>query len=80
MVSNLPIKRTCCKHGFYRTLPDILDIFEWMSWGVVMKYGAEIIVANEFHQLNFTCTPGGLSLQHRCYPVFRVFLLLLSID
>jgi hypothetical protein len=26
-------------------LPDILDIFEWMSWGVVMKYGAEIIVA-----------------------------------
>jgi len=33
----------------------MLDIFQWGSWLSVMKYSAEILVANEFQELNFTC-------------------------
>jgi acyl-CoA hydrolase len=33
----------------------MLDIFQWSSWLSVMKYSAEILVANEFQDLNFTC-------------------------
>lgn len=42
-------------HFNFRTLPDILPMFQWLSWGVVMKYSAEIVVANEFYNLNISC-------------------------
>ncbi|VDI50556.1 ATP-binding cassette sub-family G member 5-like isoform X1 [Mytilus galloprovincialis] len=43
--------------GFLRSFPSMLDIFQWGSWLSVMKYSAEILVANEFSGLNFTCPP-----------------------
>ncbi|XP_076095553.1 ATP-binding cassette sub-family G member 5-like [Mytilus galloprovincialis] len=55
-VASLVISATTLfSSGFIRTLPDILPMFQWLSWGVVMKYSAEIVVANEFHNLNISC-------------------------
>ena len=33
----------------------MLEIFQWASWLSVHKYSTEILMANEFHGLNFTC-------------------------
>lgn len=35
----------------------MLEIFQWASWLSVHKYSTEILMANEFHGLNFTCPP-----------------------
>ena len=44
----------------------MLPMFHWAAWFSVHKYGTEILVANEFDGLNFTCTtgPGG----NLCWP------------
>lgn len=38
----------------------MLEIFQWASWLSVHKYSTEILMANEFHGLNFTCPPPTL--------------------
>ncbi|KAJ8308060.1 hypothetical protein KUTeg_012934 [Tegillarca granosa] len=49
--------------GFLRTLSNMLDIFDWFSWVSIHKYVAEILVANEFKGLNFTCEQNGAPCQ-----------------
>ncbi|KAK3094013.1 hypothetical protein FSP39_022934 [Pinctada imbricata] len=41
--------------GLLRSIKNMLEIFQWAGWLSVHKYSTEILVANEFHGLNFTC-------------------------
>ncbi|KAL5008328.1 hypothetical protein ScPMuIL_013909 [Solemya velum] len=45
--------------GFIRSLGSMLDVFHWLSWATLHKYCSEILVVNEFHNLNFTCSHQG---------------------
>jgi len=55
----------------------MLDIFQWGSWLSVMKYSAEILVANEFQELNFTCPiePGKLFIYLFIYSFIYSFVI-----
>ena len=37
----------------------MIPIFQWMAWGNIFKYAGEILVANEFHNLQLTCFKNG---------------------
>ena len=37
----------------------MIPIFQWMAWGNIFKYAGEILVANEFHDLQLTCRRNG---------------------
>ena len=39
----------------------MIPIFQWMAWGNIFKYAGEILVANEFHDLQLTCHKNGES-------------------
>lgn len=41
--------------GFLKSLGSMIPIFKWMAWGNIFKYAGEILVANEFHNLQLTC-------------------------
>ncbi|XP_070210258.1 ATP-binding cassette sub-family G member 5-like [Littorina saxatilis] len=41
--------------GFLRTLQNMSEVLQYLSWASVHKYASEIVVANEFHNLNLTC-------------------------
>ncbi|KAL5008818.1 hypothetical protein ScPMuIL_014399 [Solemya velum] len=48
--------------GMLRSLGSMLDILKWISWATLQKYCSEILVVNEFHNLNFTCpNPGKIN-------------------
>ena len=38
-----------------RSLQNMSEILQYLSWATVYKYASEIVVANEFHNLNLTC-------------------------
>lgn len=48
--------------GLLRSIKNMLEIFQWASWLSVHKYSTEILMANEFHGLNFTCPPPTLGV------------------
>ncbi|ELT88926.1 hypothetical protein CAPTEDRAFT_142325 [Capitella teleta] len=45
--------------GFLVSLQNMLQIFQDFSWANVFKYSSEIFMANEFHQLEFSCDEGS---------------------
>ncbi|CAG5128729.1 unnamed protein product [Candidula unifasciata] len=42
--------------GLLRAVTNMPDFLEWAGYIAIHKYAAEIVVANEFHNLNFTCS------------------------
>lgn len=45
--------------SFTRSLQNMLAFFQTISWANIFKYSSEIFMANEFHQLEFTCDEGS---------------------
>ncbi|XP_067682039.1 ATP-binding cassette sub-family G member 5-like [Haliotis asinina] len=41
--------------GFMRAVPNMPEIFRYISYGMIHKYGSEIVAANEFRNLTLTC-------------------------
>nr|KAG5692505.1 hypothetical protein BaRGS_018710 [Batillaria attramentaria] len=58
--------------GFLRSLQQMPQFLKELGWSSILKYASEIVVVNEFHNLNLTCkeTIQGLA----CLPNGDVFL------
>ncbi|KAM4694207.1 ATP-binding cassette sub-family G member 5 [Discoglossus pictus] len=41
--------------GILRSLQEMPEVFQWLSYITYQKYAAELLVINEFYNLNFTC-------------------------
>uniref|UniRef100_A0A8C5M667 ATP binding cassette subfamily G member 5 n=1 Tax=Leptobrachium leishanense TaxID=445787 RepID=A0A8C5M667_9ANUR len=41
--------------GILRSLQDMPQVFQWLSYLTYQKYASELLVVNEFYGLNFTC-------------------------
>ncbi|XP_071081007.1 ATP-binding cassette sub-family G member 5-like [Haliotis cracherodii] len=41
--------------GFLRAVPNMPEVFRYISYGMIHKYGSEIVAANEFSSLALTC-------------------------
>ncbi|XP_068089116.1 ATP-binding cassette sub-family G member 5 [Hyperolius riggenbachi] len=44
--------------GLLRSLQEMPQIFQWLSYITYQRYTCELLIVNEFHDLNFTC--GGV--------------------
>ncbi|XP_012696881.2 ATP-binding cassette sub-family G member 5 [Clupea harengus] len=42
--------------GFLRSTEQMPVVFQWLSYLTFQKYGCELLIVTEFHNLNFTCT------------------------
>ncbi|KAJ8308059.1 hypothetical protein KUTeg_012933 [Tegillarca granosa] len=42
--------------GLLRSLPNMLEGLQWLSYITVFRYSSQILAANEFNKLNLTCT------------------------
>ncbi|BFZ08011.1 hypothetical protein BsWGS_11050 [Bradybaena similaris] len=42
--------------GLLRAVNNMPDFLQWAGYIAIHKYAAEIVVAHEFHNLNFTCS------------------------
>ncbi|KAK7477475.1 hypothetical protein BaRGS_00031299 [Batillaria attramentaria] len=58
--------------GFLRTTQNMLEFLQYLSWVSIHKYSSEIVVANEFHNLNLTCDEQLQGLP--CIPNGDVFI------
>lgn len=58
--------------GFLRTSQNMVQLLQYLSWVSVHKYSSEIVVANEFHNLNLTCDEQLQGLP--CVPNGDVFI------
>ncbi|XP_025105777.1 LOW QUALITY PROTEIN: ATP-binding cassette sub-family G member 5-like [Pomacea canaliculata] len=58
--------------GFLRASQNMVSILQLLSWVSVHKYSSEILVVNEFHQLNLTCNDAIQGVP--CVPNGDVFL------
>ncbi|XP_062320209.1 ATP-binding cassette sub-family G member 5 [Osmerus eperlanus] len=46
--------------GFLRSTQQMPVVFQWLSYLTFQKYGCELLIVNEFHGLNFTCSQTSL--------------------
>ncbi|XP_076442875.1 ATP-binding cassette sub-family G member 5-like [Babylonia areolata] len=57
--------------GFLRSLENMQVYLQYLSWASIHKYASEIVVVNEFHNLNFTCDS---QTQGSCIPYGDMYL------
>ncbi|XP_076141336.1 ATP-binding cassette sub-family G member 5 [Alosa pseudoharengus] len=55
--------------GFLRSTQHMPLVFQWLSYLTFQKYGCELLIVTEFHNLNFTCSdtslrPGACMINH----------------
>ncbi|KAL3872733.1 hypothetical protein ACJMK2_035937 [Sinanodonta woodiana] len=56
--------------GLLKNVATLVKPLEWLSWGFIHKYSGEILIANEFQDLEFSCE----SLAATCIPNGTIYL------